>query len=180
MRLFFVFLSSFLYSYSDFDIANSIKKQAIINNIDQRIIYTIAKIESGFNPFIISFTANHKNFKFPNFKITIQKYKTKYLISISSNNKYKLSKIANYLINKGYKVDIGLMQINSVNFNNLELNQMFELDYNISKSIIVLNQCRNRMKDLKNTIECYNKGFKKTNSKDYYTKFKNSFIKDFG
>lgn len=175
------FFATFAFGYSNQDIANSIKKQSNLANVDKRLIYTIAKIESGFNPLVIAFTSTKKDFDFPNAKTKICKYnKSKYLIQIKSKDKQNLIKIAKYLINQGYKVDVGLMQINSVNFTQNELYKMFELDYNIKKSIRVLSQCQLKMQNLKDTIECYNKGFKKYNKKDYYAKFKNSFITDFG
>nr|MBP3724492.1 transglycosylase SLT domain-containing protein [Campylobacter sp.] len=172
--------SSFAFAYNNQEIANSIKKQAILSNVDTRILYTIAKIESNFNPFVIAFTSKNKNFKFANANVKTQKYKDKYLIQIRSNDKNNLVKIAKFLINKGYKIDVGLMQINSVNFKENELYEMFSLDYNISKSIGVLSLCQSKMKNLKDTIECYNKGFKRYANKDYYARFKNSFNKDFG
>lgn len=174
-----IFFSLSLFAYSNKEIANAIKRQAMVNGIDQRLIYTIAKIESGFKPLTISFTSYKDKFYFEKAKTKIAKYRDKYIISITAD-KDTLVKISYYLIEKGYLVDVGLMQLNSQNFNKTELIKAFELDYNISKSLKVLVDCQKKFKHLKETIECYNKGFRKNVNYDYYARFKNSFNRDFG
>lgn len=183
MRVFvsLVFICNIVFAnYSELDIANTIKKYAKEYDIDQRILYTIAKIESGFNPKAIAFVSETKNpLKFNKVKIKVAKYKNKYLISLYPHSKQKSIELAKQIIGAGYKIDIGLFQINSVNFKYNEIEKMFNIEYNTKKAIEVLNFCSSKKQTFKNTIECYNKGLKSNTNFDYYLRFKNSFIKDF-
>lgn len=171
-------------------IANTLKEQASLNRIDSRIIYTIAKIESNFTPLVISFRNKTKKLSQDlAFLNTLQKngliavraknYGAEHIISIFSQDKNILELIASDLIRKHYLIDVGLMQINSQNFTLGELSSIFHLDVNIQKSIDFLRVCQRRFQTLKDTIECYNKGFTKKRRYDYYTRFKTSFINDF-
>ena len=84
------------------------------------------------------------------------------------------------LIDKGYKVDCGLMQINSANFKKSEIDDIFKLDYNIAKSTKILISCINSKGKLSDSIECYNKGTKRIyTSYDYYKNFKFYYLKAF-
>lgn len=113
------------------EIANALKYNALKYNIDKKILYTIAKIESNFNTNVIAFVSDKKvNIIGKNIKIKNLNYKNKYLIQISSDIN-TLKKIAIFFIQKGYKIDVGLMQINSQNFTLQELDYIFNLDYNI-------------------------------------------------
>ncbi len=165
---------------SDYEIANSLKNASKINNIDARVLYTIAKIESAFDPFIISFVSDRSDFRFDNVDVKVAKFRSKKLINISSKSPQTLIKIAHKLIDDGYKIDVGLMQINSQNFSKNELNQMFDLDKNIKAAAKILKSCNTKYQTMQKTIECYNKGFKGAKSLDYFTRFKNSFNRDFG
>ncbi|HEG6593491.1 TPA: transglycosylase SLT domain-containing protein, partial [Campylobacter jejuni] len=112
------------------EIANALKYNALKYNIDKKILYTIAKIESNFNTNVIAFVSDKKvNIIGKNIKIKNLNYKNKYLIQISSDIN-TLKKIAIFFIQKGYKIDVGLMQINSQNFTLQELDYIFNLDYN--------------------------------------------------
>ena len=167
--------------YNECDIANALIRQAKASNTDPKIVYTLAKIETGFNPLLIAFvTSSKKDYKFENATTKKGRYKDKYIVSISSSSVETLSAIAKELIDSGYSVDVGLMQINSVNFEPDSVEDIFDLDTNIKKAISVLAMCQNRYESTKNVIECYNKGFMAKKSDDYYAKFKSSFIRDFG
>ncbi|ECL7251360.1 lytic transglycosylase domain-containing protein [Campylobacter jejuni] len=162
------------------EIAKALKYNALKYNIDKKILYTIAKIESNFNTNVIAFVSDKKvNIIGKNIKIKNLNYKNKYLIQISSDIN-TLKKIAIFFIQKGYKIDVGLMQINSQNFTLQELDYIFNLDYNISKAVDILYQCKNKFKNVKNTIECYNKGNKLGKNYDYYKRFLSHYVKDFG
>lgn len=84
------------------------------------------------------------------------------------------------LIQQNISVDVGLMQINSVNFKENEIENIFKPSFNISKSAFILEQCKKAKQRLKPSIECYNKGLKKSSSFEYYERFKESFLRDFG
>ena len=158
------------------EIAKALKYNALKYNIDKKILYTIAKIESNFNTNVIAFVSDKKvNIIGKNIKIKNLNYKNKYLIQISSDIN-TLKKIAIFFIQKGYKIDVGLMQINSQNFTLQELDYIFNLDYNISKAVDILYQCKNKFKNVKNTIECYNKGNKLGKNYDYYKRFLSHYV----
>ncbi|EJJ7261997.1 transglycosylase SLT domain-containing protein [Campylobacter coli] len=178
--MFLIFLTLNLVFANNLDIANALKHNAIKYDIDKKILYTIAKIESNFETNIIAFLSDKKwKIKGESIKIKNIKYKNKFLVQIRASIN-ELKQIATYLIQKGYKIDVGLMQINSINFNLDELNVIFNPNYNIQKAVIVLKQCRNNFKNTKNTIECYNKGNRIGEKYDYYQRFLKHYIKDFG
>ncbi|ECP7254002.1 transglycosylase SLT domain-containing protein [Campylobacter jejuni] len=181
LAIFLLGLLSLSFAYSDEQIAAMLKKQANKSGIDARVLYTVAKIESGFNPFIISFVSKTKKNNYGKIATTtIKPYKDRFIVNIESKNIKVLSRIAKELISEGYKVDIGLMQINSQNFNTQEIENMFELETNIAKATEILNQCGIKFGTVKNTIECYNKGYKQGTVLTYFNRFKNSFNRDFG
>lgn len=185
MRKFFafllVFVVSFAFAYSDKEIATAIKNQAKAAQIDERVLYTLAKIESGFKPFLISFVSEH-NLEFYQFgvgiKAKISPYGNKFIISLSGN-KANIIKLAKSMIRDNFNIDVGLMQINSQNFKANEVEKMFELEYNIAKATSVLNKCGDKYTNLASVIECYNKGYRKNATLSYFNRFKTSFLKDF-
>lgn len=165
--------------YSNQNIADSLRSASAKSNIDKRVLYTIAKIESGFKPLTISFTSYSKDFSYPNLKRKVGKYKDKYIISFSGKED-DLKPAVFDLISKGYNVDCGLMQINSVNFKKSEIDKIFKLDYNIAKSVKVLSSCINLKGKMSDSIECYNKGTRRFyTSYDYYKNFKYYYLKSF-
>ncbi|QKG30261.1 transglycosylase SLT domain-containing protein [Campylobacter sp. RM16187] len=177
--LFLISMICLLSGYSDQDIADGLRMASVKSNIDKRVLYTIAKIESDFTPLIISFTSHNKDHDYPNLKRSIGKYKNKYLISFRGDKESLKAALEN-LIEKGYRVDAGLMQINSVNFSKDEIDDIFNIEYNIDKSISVLKMCVSLTKNTKQAIECYNKGKKSIYSNyDYYEKFKNNYLMAF-
>lgn len=171
-------------SYASFskeqNIAQALKQEALNSKIDKRLLYTIAKIESNFEPLIIAFTST-KRLRIEGGRVSVKhlKYKNKYLIQIRGSQK-DLETIALYLINQGLNIDIGLMQINSINFTKEELPLLFNPSYNVKKATQVLSQCRAKFGSLKKSIECYNKGNNLGKSYNYYTNFTRHFIRDFG
>ena len=178
----FLFVASLLpcFSYDDFEIANALKLASIQNDIDKRVLYTLAKIESNFNPLIISFTAKHTNFHFKNLHKSVKKYKDKYLINFRGSEEDLQKALRVLLQDKSLKIDVGLMQINNVNFNKSEIPYIFNPSYNTQKATLVLKECIAKKALMKDSIECYNKGFRRVSHFDYYARFKKSFLRDFG
>ena len=165
--------------YSKQNIANSLRNASAKSKIDKRVLYTLAKIESNFTPLIISFTSYSKDFSYPNLTKKVSKYKNRYIISFNGEE-YDLKLAVLDLIDKDYKVDCGLMQINSANFKKSEIDDIFKLDYNIAKSTKILISCINSKGKLSDSIECYNKGTKRIyTSYDYYKNFKFYYLKAF-
>lgn len=172
------------------EIADALKVVSYKTEIDVRILYTIASVESGFEPYIISFLSNDKKlikslkngfYKSENFKININNYDSKrYIVSISSYDKEQMINLAQYLWDMDFNIDFGLMQISKQNLKKAEIKEIFDPTYNIAKSTQILYGCSRFYKDLKNTIECYNKGFSKKSKYNYYAKFDTNFNKFFG
>ena len=81
--LFLFLLSLNANSFSELNIAKNLILYARANNLDERALYTIAKIESGFKPLIISCTNTNENFCYKGqegIKMKVNKYGKKYLI----------------------------------------------------------------------------------------------------
>lgn len=159
----FLFVFSLLpcFSYDDFEIANALKLASIQNDIDKRVLYTLAKIESNFNPLIISFTAKHTNFHFKNLQKSVKKYKDRYLINFKGSEKELQKALKILLQDKTLKIDVGLMQINNVNFNKSEIPYIFNPSYNTQKATLVLKECIAKKALMKDSIECYTKALEK-------------------
>lgn len=179
LMTFLVFLQSSLFAYSEKEISDALKRQAKIANIDEKILYTIAKIESGFKPYVISFISEHQNYVFKsNLKVSIKKYGDKFIITLNGDKENIIS-TAKMLFKDEFSIDVGLMQINSKNFKADEIEKMFELDYNIEKATNVLKLCSDKYNELSRIVECYNKGYRKISQLSYFNRFKKSYLKDF-
>ncbi len=182
-------MHNFLFAFDNTDIAKAIKEIALRENIDQRILYTIAKIESNFKPFAICMTTSKENalqfkqIQNPNIKIIASEYKynkNKWIISFYPKNLLYAKALATAFKKQNFSFDVGLTQINTTNFKLEEIDYIFDPKYNLLKSSKVLKSCLKMKKDIKKTIECYNYGTKHRNSYPYYTKFKKAFSKSFG
>ncbi len=103
------------------------------NEVPVKIVQAIIKEESNKNPLSINVNKDGKS-----------------LISYSPKTKEKAKQLAKFWIDKGYTVDIGLMQLNSANFDN----------YNITIEK-ALNPCKN----IKVASSIYYKFFKALNKK---------------
>lgn len=190
--LFLLLLFSNLFATSSNEIINSIYYVANKEGVSPRILYTIMKIESDFNPYAISFLTNQANAQYfkslENYyaKIDISNYslnRSKWAVSIKPANKEYAKSIARSLYRDGFKIDVGLGQINAVNFSEDEINYIFEPYYNLTKCAKVLRRCFNfhgKSKDLRDTIECYNYGMRKRPSDPYYRKFYKYYMQFFG
>lgn len=169
------------FAYSPWEIAQALKEVPKAYGVDPRVAWVIAKLESNFNPFTISFTTKTlANFSFPNAKTTISNYRNKYLVSIICSNEKSAKEIAGWLISKQFKVDLGLMQINSSNLFYPELEKIFQPNYNVKLSMHILSECSLAKANTKEIIECYNKGANyRGESFSYYNKFKEIFLASF-
>lgn len=171
------------------EIADSLKKVAYDSNIDVRVLYTIAKTESDFKPFIISFLTDNKEmidylkngFKDSVYSFRASKYDSnRYAVSISSEDKGAMLELSSFFWDFDFNIDFGLMQISKQNLTKDELEYIFEPEYNINKSKDVLLLCGSKYETAKEAIECYNKGFAKKQNYNYYAKFINHFNNFFG
>ena len=171
------------------DIADSLWAAATSSNIDVRVLYTIAKTESDFQPYIISFLTSdtglikklRAGFKGSIYRFRSAKYNSpKYAVSISSNRKEAMLELAKFFWDFDFNVDFGLMQISKQNLKRDELEFIFDPQYNVSKSKEILAVCAGRYSSAKDAIECYNKGFAAKKNYDYYARFMNYFDSFFG
>ncbi|CZE47503.1 transglycosylase SLT domain-containing protein [Campylobacter geochelonis] len=185
----FVFkLSSFAYSYEE--ILYTIADVAKTQGVSPKILYTIVKIESNFEPFAISFLTNKENALYfkkletQNIRIKISNYslnRTKWVVSIKPKNQEYAKEIAKILVENGFNIDVGLGQLNSQNFKKDEFEYVFEPSYNLTKCAQVLRKCFNaKDKNMQKTIECYNYGMRNRGSNPYYKRFYEHYIKEFG
>lgn len=151
--------------------------------IDTKILKIIAENESRLNPFAILLKTQDANPIEEYLKSKDVKYAvSKKYISIFPNTKVQAINVyKNVVKSEKFKIidyDLGLMQINRLNFKNYKVNEL-EYYINHEKNIFlgadVLRKCFNRFQTVKDSIECYNRGtdnerFKKNNY-SYFVKF---------
>jgi type IV secretion system protein VirB1 len=188
--LFILFLAqNTLLAFNNTYIANALKEISKKEDIDSRILYTIAQIESNFEPLVISmsiekkYALKFKQIKNPNIKIKMKEYKynnEKWIVNFYPKNLAFAKELARAFKKQNFSFDVGITQINTKNFKIEEIDYIFDPRYNILKSSKVLKECLKIKKDIKNTIECYNYGTKKRDSYPYYNRFKTTFLKNFG
>ena len=155
------------------EIIADISKQS---SVDKRVYYSIIKIESDWENNIVAFNASKKfyNELKPLKKIigdmTLKFLKPNRIVIIADRE--SMVSIAQSLYKRKVNFDLGLAQINSVNFTYDEIPTMFEPKYNLIKANNVLAQCAERYRiSPKSTIECYNKGFRNHKGYSYFSKF---------
>lgn len=181
-----IFLSLFYCSANERDIADAIYYVSEKSGVDARIYYSIIDIESNFKPYSVSMVANStvlkaaKSLPSQSYSVKSSRYNGKYLISIFSDSEENIIKLAKVLYNFDFNVDMGLMQISKQHIKEDELEFIFSPKYNIIKGNNVLAGCVKAYKVLSQSIECYNKGFRKKGTFEYYQKFANSFNNHFG
>ena len=188
--IFFILFCLNLSAYTNSQIADAIADVSKTQGVGVKILYTIIKIESNFEPFAISFLTNEQNAKYfkklenKNVKITISNYslnRAKWVVAIKPINEAYAREIAKMLIKDGFSIDVGLGQINSVNFSKDELDDIFNPEFNLRKCAKVLRKCYNaKSKDMRQTIECYNYGMRNRHSNPYYKRFYEHYKKEFG
>ncbi|ROR38773.1 transglycosylase SLT domain-containing protein [Caminibacter pacificus] len=177
-----IFLSiSFLFAESiGGGLAEKIERIANYYNIDPKVIYTIIKIESNFNPFSINANFKSKEKKKAFIKL-LKQYGVKYsvwgkAVSVSPKTK-KTAKmlIENLKLMKVSSYDIGLMQINSKNLTETEEKLALNPEYSIIKGTKILRKCFDYNNyNIYKTLICYN------GSTVYAKKFYLAYIKLFG
>lgn len=185
-----IFSINLAFSYSYEEILYAIKDVSYKEGIANKVLYTIVKIESNFNPYSISFLTNKENALYfkgletGNIKIKISQYslnKSRWVVSIYPINETYAVEISKLLLKNGFNIDVGLGQLNSQNFNENEVKYIFNPTYNLTKCAKILRKCFNaKNKNMQKTIECYNYGMRHRGSNPYYKRFYNHFMKEFG
>lgn len=152
--------------FGERDIANAIINKANKYGIDYRMLYTIASIESNFEPMAIAVETSQakaevlKQLSSKNIKILIGKtYHSKiWLVSIYPDSYDTAVFIIHKLEELGFGFDVGLMQINTVNFSLHEVEKMFSPENNLEKACKHLSGCLRQFKKPVHQVECYNRG----------------------
>lgn len=191
MKFIFLFLivPNLLLSYTHEQILYTIKDVAYKEGVASRILYTIVKIESNFEPFAMSFLTNEENAHYykslenQNITIKISAYslnRSRWVVSMYPKSEIYAVEVLKQLLKNGFSVDVGLGQLNSQNFKSHEIDQVFKPSYNLTKCANVLRTCFNiKNKDMQKTIECYNYGVRNRNSNPYYKRFYEHYMKEF-
>lgn len=140
-------------------------------NIDYRLLYSLAKVESGCNKYAIgAYTkkrvlAQRAVALMKKTGIKFKHHHETYIAVYPKDEKEFHTALAIIKKNR-LKYDVGIMQISSGNIenNNWKIDDLLSTEYNISTGASILRECFDRSKDVYKALECYNKGFKKTYS----------------
>lgn len=176
----------------NYDMKQAIRDIDMVANeqgIDFDILYTIVKIESNFKPLQISFLTNEKNAKYfkkqanENIKVIISSYslnRAKWVVNIQTNTVKRAKEITKILVEGGFSVDVGLGQLNSINYSLEEIDYIFDPVYNLRKCAEILRNCyKAKNGNLQKAIECYNYGTRERGSNPYYKRFYEHYMKEF-
>ena len=171
--IFFALFSSSAFAMPVSEIIADIAKYS---GVDKKVYYSIIKIESDWESNIVAFNASKEFYnELKPLKKIIGDISLKFIrpnrVVIIADRESIIS-IAQVLYARKINFDLGLAQINSVNFKENEIPKMFEPKYNLIKANNVLAQCAEYYRiSPKSTIECYNKGFRKHRNYAYFQKF---------
>ena len=154
------------FMFSEQRIAKVINQKAKKYGLDTRKLFTIASIESGFNPFAIAIETSYakamtlKKLQSTHIKIQVGRtYHSRiWLVTVLPDRYQDAVLIIETLEKLGFGFDVGLMQINTVNFTLSEVKEMLKPQKNIEKSARILKSCMSQFKNKVHQIECYNRG----------------------
>lgn len=199
-----LFASSLLLSvqaktFSEERVADAIMEQSEKYHIDPSILFTIGSVESDFEPLAIAVETTQESarvlsaLRSDSIRVVFGDRKTYHsrrsIISLYPKDLETANYVIALLEKYGFCFDVGLMQINTVNFTLDEVRQMFLPENNVAKAASVYNVCRKHFKTLKNRVECYNRGAgnlksalaKKNHSYyPYWKRFKRHYTRYFG
>lgn len=166
-----------------------------ITGLDRRLIHTFIDIESGFKPYLITITAPNTYAELlkksiskvygDSVKITSGTYSLntkKTIINVTSQSEPVIIDVARNLYKANIpNFDMGIMQINVCHIKDIgEINRIFNPKINMLYGIKHVHACYDKYGDnIKEVVECYNKGMKPKYSYEYYSKFYHSFTKFF-
>lgn len=159
---------------------NYITKQS---GLPDWVLKIIVQIESGYANNILALRGDKDMYKSlvmleKIVPVLIKFYKPNRIVI--TGNKNALINIAQELFQKKYSFDIGVAQVNSINFKLSEIPSMLNSRYNLIKANNVLADCSNFYNiSFKDTLECYNKGFKEQKQYSYFNKFVNAYIEKY-
>ncbi|ACZ13017.1 lytic transglycosylase domain-containing protein [Sulfurospirillum deleyianum] len=139
-----------------------------IYGIEPSLLYSIAKVESDLDRYVVAFSANKMTQKqareleqFLKQKGIESKRHTQ-VIAIKSKNRYEASHVVHFLYTRNYpRFDMGIMQINSIHKPmldraNISLYDLFDPKVNIQVGAYILATCFAKHKNNKDAINAYN------------------------
>ena len=124
-----------------------------IYGIEPRLLYSIAKVESDLDRYVVAFTASKMTPKQAQDLSTflkqrgIESKQYSQVIAIKSKNKYEASHVVHFLYTNNYpRFDMGIMQINSIHKPlldkaNISFYDLFEPKINIQVGAYILATC---------------------------------------
>ncbi|MDY0264235.1 MAG: lytic transglycosylase domain-containing protein [Sulfurospirillum cavolei] len=139
-----------------------------IYGIEPRLLYSIAKVESDLDRYVVAFSASKMTPKQAQELQVFLKQKGieskqySQVIAIKSKNKYEASHVVHFLYTRNYpRFDMGIMQINSIHKPlldkaNISLYDLFDPKINIQVGAYILATCFERHKNTKDAINAYN------------------------
>lgn len=160
-----------------------------IYGIEPRLLYSIAKVESDLDRYVVAFSFNKMSPKQVQelsaflTKNRIESKQHTQVIAIRSKNKFEASKVVHFLYTNNYpRFDMGIMQINSIHKPLLDkagisFYDLFEPKINIQVGAYILATCFERHKNPKDAINAYNG---KINDNPYSAKVFKEFKKLYG
>lgn len=152
--------------FSEEEVANMIVSASQRWELDAELLYTLASVESDFNPLAIAVETTEKKAKIlkeldsPEIRVRLGKTFHSGLTVVSIRPKdYETARfIIRILEENEFIFDVGLFQINTCNFTLEEVDEMFSPRQNIEKACIHLKSCTKQFSDKIHQIECYNRG----------------------
>jgi hypothetical protein len=155
--------------FTEEEVANSIIKASEKYNINPKILYTLASIESNFHPMVITVETTEESARVLS---TLRRAGVRVVFSPKAKTFHSglsiidiypdSTEIASYIIKllKKHKFcfDVGLMQINTVNFSVKEAEKMYYPEKNIDRAARVFAGCQKRFNSIIHQVECYNRG----------------------
>jgi len=155
--------------FSEEEVAELIQEYSRRYGVKEEYLYTLASIESDFEPMAITVeTSGTKAAILSNLRkagvrvLYSPKSKTfhskRNVVAIYPEDKETAMYIIRLLKAAHFTFDVGLMQINSVNFSLKEAPDILFPRYNVKKAAEVFNGCQKRFRRLVHQVECYNRG----------------------
>jgi len=134
--------------------------------LNPKMVYAIASVESDFEPLAIAVETSKpkadvlRKLASKNIRVRIGKtYHSKInLVSLYPDSYKTAVFIINNLERLGFTFDVGLMQVNTCNFNQKEVRLMLDPEANLEKASKHLKGCVDRYSSTKLQVECYNRG----------------------
>ena len=166
--LMLIFFPFFLWAAQPNTGENIWVKVGQIYGIEPRLLYSIAKVESDLDRYVVAFSANKMTPKQAQELSTflrqkgIESKQYSQVIAIKSKNKYEASHVVHFLYTHNYpRFDMGIMQINSIHKPlldkaNISLYDLFDPKINIQVGAYILATCFARHKNNKDAINAYN------------------------